>query len=43
MLLATHRNWLRSISLLCATLLVPGDVLLMAQQGEARAPQRGCS
>jgi hypothetical protein len=38
MLLATHRNWLRLISLLCATLLVPGDVLLMAQQGAASAP-----
>jgi hypothetical protein len=38
MLLATHRNWLRLISLLCATLLVPGDALLMAQQGAVSAP-----
>ena len=39
MLLATHGNWLRLISLLCATLLVPGDVLLMAQQGAVSAPK----
>ncbi len=39
MLLATHRSWLRSISLLCATLVVPGDVLLTAQQGAASAPK----
>jgi len=38
MLLATNRNWLRLISLLCATLLVPGDALLMAQQGAVSAP-----
>jgi hypothetical protein len=39
MLIATHRGWLRLISLLCATLLMPGDVLLMAQQGAVSAPQ----
>jgi hypothetical protein len=39
MLLATHRNWLRLISLFCAMLLVPGDGLLMAQQGAVSAPQ----
>ena len=39
MLLATHRNWLRVISLLCATLLAPRDVLLMAQQGAVSAPK----
>jgi hypothetical protein len=41
MLLATHRNWLRLISLLCAALLVPGDVLLMAQQADATASKAG--
>ena len=39
MILATHRNWLRAISLLCAALLAPGDVLLMAQQGGAGSPK----
>lgn len=43
MLLATHRNWLRSISLLCATLLAPGDVLLMAQQDAVSAPKPDAS
>jgi hypothetical protein len=38
MLLATHRNWLRSMSVFCAALLAPGDVLLMAQQSQG-APQ----
>src|SRR4051812_30084323 len=38
MLLTTHRNWLRSIALLCAALLAPGDVSLIAQQGQAGAP-----
>src|SRR4051812_41080753 len=37
MLLTTHRNWLRSIALLCAALLAPGDVSLIAQQGQAGA------
>src|SRR3954463_15595401 len=39
MLLATHRNWLRSIALLCAALLAPGDLSLIAQQGQAGAPK----
>jgi len=39
MLLATHRNWLRAVSLLCAALLAPGDALLMAQQGVAGSPK----
>lgn len=39
MLLATHRNWLRAIALSCAALLAPGDVLLMAQQGQPAAPK----
>ncbi len=43
MLLATHRNWLRAVSLLCAALLAPGDVLLMAQQGVAGSPTAGAS
>ena len=43
MLLATHRNWLRAVSLLCAALLAPGDVLLMAQQGVAGSPKAEAS
>lgn len=37
MAFAIHSNWLRMTSLLCAGLLVPGDVPLMAQQSSPPA------